>query len=74
MAAIITAPFDVYDASGARVGGGIVGGPPLSLPPGTYRVVVESDPEVTFDAVVLQGGGAVTLTLPASSTGADAAP
>ena len=64
---IISAPFDVFD-HGARVGGGIVGGAPVRLPPGTYRVVVHSDPAVTFDAIVLQSGGAITLTLP-SQTG-----
>ena len=60
----ISAPFDVFDTTGTRVGGGIVGGAPVRLPPGTYRVVVRSEPSVTFDAIVLQGGAAVTLTLP----------
>jgi hypothetical protein len=63
----VSAPFDVFDTTGARVAGGIVGGSPISLPPGTYRVVVRSNPAVTFDAVVLQGGGAVVLTLPGTT-------
>ncbi len=65
---IVSAPFDVFDTAGARVGGGIVGGAPVSLPPGTYRVVVQSDPAVTFEAIVLQSGGAVVLTMPASAS------
>jgi len=64
VASAITAPYDVFDMSGTRVGGGAVGGPAIRLPPGTYRVVVASDPEVTFPTVVLQSGGGVTLTLP----------
>ena len=60
----ISAPFDVFDTAGTRVGGGIVGGAAVRLPPGTYRVVVRSEPSVTFDAIVLQSGGAVTLTMP----------
>ena len=64
---VVSAPFDVFDTPGTKVGGGIVGGAPVSLPPGTYRVVVQSDPTVTFDAIVLQSGGAVTLTMPPSA-------
>jgi hypothetical protein len=41
-----------------------VGGAAVRLPPGTYRVVVRSEPSATFDAIVLQSGGAVTLTMP----------
>ena len=44
--AAVSAPFEVFDASGASVATGTVGGAAVKLPPGTYRVVVLSDPEV----------------------------
>ena len=58
------APFKVFDGGGTLVANGIVGGPPVTLPPGTYRVVVESDPAITFDAVVVTSNQSATLTLP----------
>ena len=60
----LSAPYDVFDATGTKVAGGIVGGPAIQLLPGVYTVVVSTDPEVTFDAVVLGSGQAVTLTMP----------
>jgi hypothetical protein len=39
----------------------------LELPAGTYRVVVLTKPEVTFDAVVVPPGQGLSLTLPAPS-------
>ncbi len=61
--AAVSPPFEVYDASGALVGSGTVNGSSVSLPPGTYRVVVLSDPQQTFDGVVVPEGGAINLTL-----------
>jgi hypothetical protein len=68
VAAIVTAvgaPFDVYAAGESEpIEGGIVGGAPLTLPPGSYRVEVLTDPVVEFDDVELGGGANVSLTLP----------
>jgi len=46
------------------VGGGAVNGAAVSLPPGTYRVVVLGDPPSTY-AVVVGTGEPVVLTLSA---------
>ncbi len=51
--AAVSAPFEVFDASGASVATGTVGGAAVKVPPGTYRVVVLSDPEVSFDGIVV---------------------
>ena len=64
LVAALSAPFDVFDATGAKVAGGIVGGPAIQLPPGVYKVVVSTDPQVVFDAVVLGSDQSVTLTMP----------
>ena len=64
--AAVSAPFEVFDASGASVAKGTVGGPAVKVPPGTYRVVVLSDPEVSFDGIVITSEGSVTLTLPSA--------
>jgi hypothetical protein len=60
----VSAPFEVYDAGGNRVAGGTVGGSSVSLPPGIYRVVVLTEPEFTFEAVVVDAGASVQLRLP----------
>lgn len=62
--AATSAPFAVYDAAGTKVAGGIVNGEPVPLPPGSYKVVVLTDPEVTYDAVVVETGAGLILTLP----------
>jgi hypothetical protein len=59
-----SAPFEVYDATGTRVVGGSVNGAAVELAPGTYKVVVLTDPGVTFDAVVVETGGSLTLQTP----------
>jgi hypothetical protein len=66
--AALSAPVEVYDAAGALVGSGIVNGPALVLPPGTYRVVVSGASQVTFDSVVVTSDEARTLTLEANET------
>jgi Mg-chelatase subunit ChlD len=60
----VSAPYEVRDASGTIVGRGIVNGPALELPPGTYRVTVLTEPPYEFEAVVLESGSGATLTLP----------
>jgi hypothetical protein len=61
--AVTSAPFEVYDATGEKVAGGIVNGAAVELAPGTYRVVALTDPGVTYDAVVVEPDGSVTLQL-----------
>lgn len=60
----VSAPFEVRDTTGELVGRGVVNGPALELPPGTYRVTVLTEPPYEFEAVVLESGGSATLTLP----------
>ena len=55
IASTLQAPFRVLDATGAVVARGVVGGPPVEVPVGTYRVEVLTDPLTTFDAVVASG-------------------
>ena len=65
LGAALGAPFRVYGPDGDVFDGGTVGGGPIELDPGTYRVEVLSDPPVEFDEVVVGGGEAVILELPA---------
>ena len=64
--AAVSAPFEVRDATGTVVARGIVNGPALELPPGTYRVTVLTDPPHEFQEVVLGSADSATLTLPAA--------
>jgi hypothetical protein len=56
IAAALAAPFRVLDASGAEVARGVVGGEPVSLPPGRYRVEVLTDPVQVFEEVEIMPG------------------
>ena len=60
----VSAPFGVFDDAGALLASGVVNAGPVQLPPGSYRVVVSSDPEVTFEAIALESGQSVTITMP----------
>lgn len=57
----LQAPFRVYDSREAQVGSGIVGGSPIELPVGRYRVEVLTDPVRSFEQVLVEPGGAVQL-------------
>ena len=70
----VSAPFAVYDAGGELVTNGIVNAAPVSLPPGSYRVVVSSDPEVTFEAIAIESQQTVTVTMPSAEEPPDSAP
>jgi hypothetical protein len=59
--AAASAPFEVVNDRGEVVGQGMVGGAAVTVPPGTYVVVVLSEPEVRFDAVAVASGDAVVL-------------
>jgi hypothetical protein len=62
----VSAPFQVFDQAGALVARGTVGGAPVELTPGTYRVVVLTDPQMTYEGVVVESEGAVKVTLPSA--------
>jgi hypothetical protein len=47
----LAAPFRVYDPDGALVGEGVMGDTPVSVPPGTYRVEVLSEPPIVVQDV-----------------------
>jgi hypothetical protein len=46
--------FTVSDQAGATVANGEVGGPPVSLPAGTYRVTIDKTPPRIFEGVTVQ--------------------
>ncbi len=45
------------------MGRGTVNGPAVKLAPGTYRVVVLTDPERVFEDVLVESGESPTLEL-----------
>ena len=59
----LAAPFRIYDDTGTLVASGTVGSRPVSVPVGTYRVEVLTDPIVTFQGVVVGSGAGVDLVL-----------
>jgi len=64
LALALSAPFRVYGPDGEVYEGGTVGGDPIGIDPGTYRVEVLTDPVVEFEEVVVGGGESVSLELP----------
>jgi hypothetical protein len=62
-------PFQVFDANGVQVASGRVGGNAFSLPAGTYRVVILSEPKRTFKSVVIKPGKKTTLKFENADTG-----
>ena len=63
--AALAVPFDVLDATGRRVAQGRVGGLPLKLPVGIYRLRIAGDTPVAVDDVAIQRGKDTTLVLQA---------
>jgi len=53
---VISGPFEVLDATGERVAEGIVGGAPVVLPAGRYRVQTRSIPPHNVDDVEIRPG------------------
>jgi hypothetical protein len=53
--------FDILDADGKTVGGGQIGGDPVSVPPGTYTVVINANPEQRIEDVEVGSGEAVRV-------------
>ena len=70
----VSAPYGAFDASGALVASGVVNAAPVQVPPGSYRVVVSSDPEVTFEAIAVESDQSVTVTMPSAKSAPDAVP
>ncbi len=63
--AAVAAPYRVYRLGDDEpVAGGTVGGVPVQLERGAYRVEVLTDPPTEFDEVILAGGESLTLELP----------
>jgi Mg-chelatase subunit ChlD len=56
IAGALAAPFRVLDEAGAEVASGIVGGDPVTLPPGSYTVEVLTEPLLVFEDVVVAPG------------------
>jgi hypothetical protein len=69
VAATLQAPFRVFDRDGTLVVSGVVGGAGVTLPVGTYRVEVLSEPLVTFEPVEVPPGTGVVLTVPPETLG-----
>ncbi|MCY7417091.1 MAG: VWA domain-containing protein, partial [Chloroflexi bacterium] len=63
IAKALSAPFRVYDEAGRLVASGIVGGPSVPVPVGTYRVEILTDPLASFETVVVASGAYVDLVL-----------
>ncbi|MGN6031288.1 MAG: hypothetical protein ACTHQE_06445, partial [Thermomicrobiales bacterium] len=59
--------FTVQDASGTVVASGQVGGDPVSVPAGRYRVVIASEPQQVFPSVEVKPG-VTTKILPQPSS------
>ena len=55
------APFVVLDAGGSEVGRGTVDGPPVELPPGSYRVTVTGAAS-SLGVVTIESGEHSTLS------------
>jgi len=68
LAQAVSAPYRVLDKDGTVVATGTVNGSAVSLKPGTYHVVVLTEPQIEFDAVVVQAGAPLVLTLPSTPT------
>lgn len=56
-------PYAVFDSSGNLVAEGLVGGEPVELERGMYRVAVKTGPQRVFDNVEIQGEDEVVLQL-----------
>lgn len=63
LAAAVRSPWVVADAAGAVVARGAVGGAPVSLPAGRYRVEVATVPPRVFEDVEVRDGEAKQLSL-----------
>jgi hypothetical protein len=67
IAAALQPPYEVIDAAGAVVGQGVVGGPPVRVPPGVYVVEVRSEPPLVVEDVTVENADEIVVDLAASS-------
>jgi len=63
VAQVVQPTFSVLDGTGAAVATGQVGGNPITLPAGTYTVIVASNPEQRFPDVTINPDQTTTLQL-----------
>ena len=64
MATLDKLPFTAYDTAGKAVASGEVGGDPVELPAGQYKIVINAgDLKATANAVTITRGNDTTLTL-----------
>ena len=56
-------PYTVFDAGGAVVAEGLVGGEPIELERGVYRVAVKTSPQQLFENVEVRGEDEIVLNL-----------
>ncbi|HVS02642.1 MAG TPA: VWA domain-containing protein, partial [Thermoanaerobaculia bacterium] len=63
VAQALEVPFAVYDSGGTRVAEGVVGGAPVELEAGVYRVEVATEPPRSFEEVEVPGEEQVTLEI-----------
>jgi hypothetical protein len=56
--------YQVLDSDGNVVAEGAVGGPPVTLPPGDYTVVLTSGAKTTFDNVAIDSNQATEIVVP----------
>jgi hypothetical protein len=66
IAAALQPPYEVIDAAGAVVGQGVVGGPPVRVPPGFYTIEVRSEPPRVVDNVTVENSDEIVVDLAAS--------
>jgi hypothetical protein len=71
MAQAVRAPFRVLDAAGNEVASGTLDGEPVAVDPGTYSVVVLTDPVVRFDGVAVGPGEGVSRDVPGAAPDED---
>ena len=67
IARAVRPPIRVLDEAGNEVGSGTLDGKPVEVPPGTYSIVVLSDPVVRFDGVAVGPEEAVVREMPSAS-------
>jgi hypothetical protein len=65
VAQAVAPAYDVIDADGNVVASGQVGGDPVKVPPGTYRVVLQTDPEIVIDEVTVTSERVTAVAIPA---------
>jgi len=63
IATALSAPFRVSPVDGGEATTGTIGGPPLELEPGRYRVEILTEPPRFIDEVELESGAAEILTV-----------